>query len=267
MTPMAATLSGGPVSEQIIYEHPVNEKTRTLLRLEHLFDQVSFHIPIRDTWNSRAAVGGILDIISIVNRTDLKAELLKDIERHMATLGRIAGSPGINVKRLDQVLARLGQCRELLARHPGNLAQSLRDHDLLKAVQQRSPIPGGSCAFDLPQYHFWLERPHGHRLEDLQGWMQDISPLEHTVRILLMVIRGSADDSRETAPQGFFQMSLDPQVPVHLVRVAVPAGLDLFAEISGGKHRFSVRFMESKGAERSLQTQRDIPFTLACCAI
>jgi cell division protein ZapD len=62
-------------------------------------------------------------------------------------------------------------------------------------------------------------------------------------------------------------MSLDPQVPVHLVRVAVPAGLDLFAEISGGKHRFSVRFMESKGAGRSVQTRSDIPFTLACCAI
>ncbi len=253
--------------EQIIYEHPVTEKTRTLLRLEHLFDQASFHMPIKDPWNSRAAVGSILDVISIVNRTDLKTDLLKDIERHLATFGRFSRGPGIDVQRLDQVLARLGQCREVLNGHAGTLAQGLRDHELLKAVQQRAPIPGGSCAFDLPQFHFWLGRPHSQRLEDLQHWMHQLSALEKTIRLLLTLIRGSAENSRETAAQGFFQMSLDPQAPVHLVRVAVPAALDLFAEISGGKHRFSIRFMAPKGPDRSIQSQEDVPFTLACCAV
>jgi cell division protein ZapD len=258
---------GGHVPEQIIYEHPVNEKTRTLLRLEHLFDQVAFHMPIKDPWNSRVAVGAILDVISIVSRTDLKSDLLKELERHLATFGRIARAPGIDVQRLEQVLGRLGQCRDLLNRHSGTLAQGLRDHELLKAVQQRAPIPGGSCAFDLPLFHFWLGRPHSQRVADLQDWLQELSVLEQTMRLLLTVIRGSAENSRETASQGFFQMSLDPQVPVHLVRVAVPASLDLFAEISGGKHRFSIRFMAPKGADRAVQSQEDVAFTLACCAI
>jgi cell division protein ZapD len=255
------------VADQTIYEHPLTEKIRTLLRLEHLFDQVAVHLPQPHPSNSRVAVAGILDVVSIVGRTDLRSELLKELERQLTTLRAIRRSPGVDVERLDQVLAQLGTARDVLHGHTGHLAQRLRKNDLLKAVHQRSAIPGGSCAFDLPQYHYWLERPHGRRLEDLHTWMAELEPLEQAVRLLLKVVRGSGDSTRRTAAEGLFQMSLDAQAPVHLVRVALPSGMDLFAEISGGKHRFTVRFMESQGWDRPLQAARDVPFTLTCCII
>ena len=36
----------------------------------------------------------------------------------------------------------------------------------------------------------------------------------------------------------------------------------LFAEISGGKHRFTVRFLEPTEEERPSQTRMDVPFSL-----
>jgi cell division protein ZapD len=255
------------VADQTVYEHPLTEKVRTLLRLEHLFEQIGVHLPQPHPSNSRVAVAGILDVVSIVGRTDLRSELLKELERQLGTLGRLRRSPGVDVERLDQIVDHLARVRDTLHGHTGHLAQGLRQNDFLKTVHQRSPIPGGSCAFDLPLYHYWLERPHSRRLSDLQAWMDELEPLEQAVHLLLQIVRGSGRSSERTAAEGFFQMSLDAQAPVHLVRVAVPADLELIAEISGGKHRFSVRFMEPQGWERPSQTDRDVAFNLTCCII
>ncbi|MGD2083840.1 MAG: cell division protein ZapD [Chromatiales bacterium] len=255
------------MAEQITYEHPLTEKIRTLLRLEHLFQQIEVHLPQPHPSSSRVAVAGILDVVSIVGRTDLRSELLKELERQLGTLARLRRSPGVDLERLDHIVHQLTATREILHGHTGHLAQSLRRNDFLKTVHQRSPIPGGSCAFDLPQYHYWLERPHDRRLTDLQEWMRELDPLAQAVELLLQIVRGSGHSVQRTALEGFFQMSLDAQAPVHLVRVAVPSDLELFAEISGGKHRFSVRFMQPQGWERASPTDRDVPFNLTCCII
>lgn len=255
------------MSEKIVYEHPLSEKTRTLLRLEHLFDQVGFHLPRAEPWHSRVAVYGLLNILSLLNRADLKSELIKETDRYLQTLERISAAPGVDLTRLGQILGKLSECREELDLHPGTFGQGLRRNDFLKAIQQRSPIPGGSCAFDLPQFHYWLCRSQESRRSELDVWMSELAPIEQTVRVLLVVIRGSANSVKERAVRGFFQTSLDSQAPIHMVRVVVDADLPIFAEISGGKHRISVRFMEPREPERPSQTDDDVPFALTACSI
>ena len=41
----------------------------------------------------------------------------------------------------------------------------------------------------------------------------------------------------------------------------------LFAEISGSKHRFCIRFMESSDWEHPVKTESDVPFELNTCVI
>ena len=94
-------------------------------------------------------------------------------------------------------------------------------------------------------------------------------PQERVERqLILRLTRDSAVMRPEDAPGGFFQKTLDPNLPCQMVRVAVPAGAPYFAEISGGKHRFTVRFLEVPViGERPLQTRQDVPFSLGCCII
>ena len=66
---------------QIVFEHPLNERIRTFLRLEHLFEQTGHFLPLQDTWANRAAVDGLLNIIHIFARSDLKTEILKELEK------------------------------------------------------------------------------------------------------------------------------------------------------------------------------------------
>lgn len=101
----------------------------------------------------------------------------------------------------------------------------------------------------------------------MQDWVTDLEPIRDATVLVLGLIRGSTTAAMETAQQGFFQRTLDAQSPAQLVRVGLDAQLPLFAEVSGGKHRFNIRFMEAMNWERPTPTRDDVAFSLTCCVI
>jgi cell division protein ZapD len=90
--------------------------------------------------------------------------------------------------------------------------------------------------------------------------------LHFGVESTLNFIRNSRSASQEVAVAGFFQISLDRSQPFQLIKVSLDKSVRCFAEISGGKHRCTIRFMEpSADDKRPTQSIDDIPFTLTCC--
>jgi cell division protein ZapD len=256
-----------PAAEKIVYEHPLNEKMRTLLRLEHLFQQVDHYLPRDDVWSSRAAVDGLLNMVNIFSRADIKADLIKELDRQREKLAGIRRTPGIDTERLDIILDRLAKATAKIFTIDGQIGHAMRHNEFLKSILQRSSIPGGSCAFDLPHYHFWLEQPKAFRHQESEAWLATLDPVSDAIELLLSLVRTSTSPTNEIAAGGFFQRSIDPQAPAQLVRVSIPRELRLFAEISGGKHRFTVRFLEPAEEERPSQTRDDVPFSLNTCIL
>ncbi len=254
-------------SDKIIYEHPLNEKTRTFLRLEHLFREIAYHAPQPHVWASRAAINSLLDMVSIFTRADIKADLIKELKRHRGKLDGMRTMPGIDEHRLEQVLAEIHQSTEQLHNLTGQIGQELRENEFLKGIMQRSSIPGGNCAFDLPLYHFWLQQSPENRINELNAWNRTLEPVKNAVNLLLSLIRGSTQPTKEHADSGLFQQSLDSQAPAQLIRVGLPKDSPVFPEISGGKHRFAIRFMQQNNPERPSQVDQKITFFLNCCII
>ena len=90
--------------------------------------------------------------------------------------------------------------------------------------------------------------------------------LRQAVALLVNLVRNSTRPREEMAVKGFFQQTLDAQMPVQLIRVTIPRENGLFAEISGGKHRFTVRFLQfTSDSQRPAQTREDTPFLLTTC--
>lgn len=254
------------MSEQITFEHPINERTRLLLRLAHLFEQMQFFLPLEAPWQSRAAMSALLDISALLSRTDIKSEIIKELERHISKLTRIRQTPGVDMERLGSILDDLEEKLIQLHRTEGQLGQNIRENEFLKSILQRSSIPGGNCAFDLPQYHFWLRQSADVRIRQLQQWTSNLGGLQQSVTLIVNLVRNSTTPSDEIASQGFFSKSLDAQMPVQLIRVSIPQDRGLFAEISGGKHRFTVRFLQfTSDNQRPAQTYEDVPFQLTTC--
>ena len=256
------------MQKKIYYEQPLNEKIRTLLRLEFLFKQARHFQHGQSVWESRAGIAVLLELLALFSRADLKGELLKELERHAATLQRLARSPGVDPQRLEVILDELGEIGERLQGSAGQVGSHLKDNEFLATIRQRSAIPGGTCDFDLPVYHYWLQQPLEQRVADLDEWMSGFEAAQQAVSVMLRLIRHSSTPTREQALSGGFQMTLPTNVPVQMVRVAVPAGLECYPEVSGGKHRFSVRFLSHAGFnERPSQISEDFEFELVVCII
>jgi cell division protein ZapD len=255
------------LSHQILYEHPLNEQCRSLLRLSHLFEQFEYHLSKDSLQNSRSALASLLDIVSILARADLKSELIKTLEKQHKNLAAMTSKQGVDQRRLEQILQDISHLSRKLKSNNCQLGQSLRVNEFLKTISQRISIPGGSFDFDLPQFHFWLHLPHAERVLQLDDWRQKVLVVQNTVDLLLSLIRSSNHPKQVIAGEGIYQQSLDSRRSVQLIQVMLPEDANVYAVISGNKHRFCVRVMENTDWERPNQTSRDIPFSLKICLI
>lgn len=253
------------LNDLVLYEFPLNERIRLFMRLEQLFFQIDHFMKGHTIWESRAVVSTLLEILAIFSRNDLKSEILKEVDRHSVVLNKMASNPKIDSTKLERILAKLNAIGEELYSSPSKIGHGLMENDLFKSISQRSSIPGGTCAFDLPAYHFWLQQDQDAREQDLLQWMQPFDTIRSTINLLLNFIRQSANPVLEHGQSGFFQKNLDHSQPFQLLRVGLKRNQPYFAEISGGKHRFTVRFMVSNAGERPAQTEDDVDFQLTCC--
>ena len=251
-----------------VYEQPLNERMRGFLRLEHLFQGVAACMARDTPLDSRQAIAGLIEIVDQLGRTDLKGELVKETERQIAAISGLRDNPGVNRRTLEQILMRLEPLNALLRAGAALPGARMRQSELVTQIRQRLAIPGGLCSFDLPAFHHWLNRGHRRRLAQINDWMEDIRLIEDAVNTTLRLIRESTSPAPVTAKSGFHQQSLDPASGCQLVRVMLPEESELFPEISGGKHRFSVRFMHQPDfTQRPQQTAAEVHFALQCCGL
>lgn len=252
----------------IIYEQPLNERVRAFLRMEYLFNQVDHYLRGNSEWDFRNAITTLIEISDFLNRTDVKSELIKELERHSNTLNALVNSPAVDSRRLSLILEKIDQYLEGLRSGSYQPGQNLRQNEFVMSVKQRLSIPGGTCNFDIPGFSHWLHRPENDITSDLQEWQKDLLILRDSIHLSLDMIRNSKNPSQELAERGFYQKQIETNVACQLIRVVLPVHSNFYPEISGGKHRFSIRFMEQPSTqERPVQTTESVKFELHCCIL
>ena len=250
----------------ISYEFPLNERIRIFMRLEQLFQQLDHFIKGSSIFDKQAAISVLLDILSIFSRYDLKSEVIKELDRHANTLIQIANSQDIDKNKFDQTLDELNATSKKLYSINGKIGSKVMKNHLFQSISQRNAIPGGSCSFDLPAFYYWLKKNNNAQNNDLNQWTEPLSDIRTAISLILNFIRQSNTATEEHAIAGFFQLALDQSKPFQLLIVSINQSFPCFAEISGGKHRFSIRLMNpSSNSDRPIQTTEDIPFLLTRC--
>ncbi len=253
---------------KVLYEQPLNERIRTFLRLEYLFKQAAYHLKRSSEWDSRATLDCILEILTVFENTNLKSEVFKELERHSINLKRHEHNPDIDHGHLTTLLDDIQQKMDAMHEIDGQVARDLKNSEFLISIRQRSAIPGGTCDFDLPAYHYWLQQPAKTRSQDLALFLNHFDQIGQAIQLVMILIRNSTPMQPMLATAGLYQRTFDPNMPFQLVRIKLAKGLPYFAELSGGRHRFTARFMEFSSLKgRAMQTDQDIEFELACCVI
>ena len=118
----AQAAAAGPVFEQ-----PLNERMRTFLRLDFLYQQALYHEEREDSWSTRAAMSSLLEILAITARGDIRSEVLKELERQMSVMHDYTSRPGVDSGRLKAVLSNLARLRTELNSAGALFMQRLRD--------------------------------------------------------------------------------------------------------------------------------------------
>lgn len=255
-----------PAVAELTYEQPLSERLRTYLRLDFLYNQALNHNQGSGAWSSRAAMSSLLDILAITSRADARADVLKELERQLALMNEYSRRSGVDTARLRGIVNNLMRLRTDLLGTGGSYLQALKDSEFVAAIRHRSAIPGGTCDFDLPDYCYWLHRPEAERVADFASWLALFRPLCDAIAELLWLTRQSGNPRQEIARGGVYHIAFDRDMPVQLVRIALPADCSLYPEISGSHYRCSLRFVSWNGvSQRATQCLDDLPFTLTCC--
>lgn len=244
------------------YEFPFNERIRTLLRLEDLFSKVLLNLKSEHSSHHHNAMVSFFQILDIIDRTDLKAELLQELDKQKVVMSSLLDNPKIDVAILQPILENILQVSAKLRSIHTRVGQSLRENEWLMAIKQRAIIPGGLCEFDLPAYHYWLDSPVSERQEDLKSWLDHVTPLYDALSIILSIVRGSGSPSPNVAINGAFQQMLGGAKPAQMLQIKLDDDIQCYPEISANKYAMNIRFMSMKRSEKPHPCDFDVPFTL-----
>lgn len=251
----------------IVYEYPFNERARTYLRLEHLFERLGTLLAREAALDHHFAFVTLFEIIEVGARSDLKSEILKDLEKHKQQFTAYRGNPAIAESALDEVIGQLEQAYAGLNSQAGKIGTALNDNEWVVSVRSRIGIPAGTCEFDLPAYYHWQHHNPEQRRADLARWATTLWPMAQSVNLLLKLLRDSGSAQKVMATSGQYQQTLPQGRSFQLLRLRIDPALGLIPEISGNRLMVSVRLLREAEADKlPLMSNEDVGFELTLCA-
>ena len=245
----------------ILYEHPLNERIRNYLKLEQLFKQVNHCANSDISMSHQVFFNALFAIIDMLERSDIRGELIKDLEKLQKSLVVWSQAPNIDTSVLEDNLRETVFLINQLKINNQTWCQ-LKEHKLLASLKQRFAIQGGNSSFDLPQLQFWLHQPASLITTDIGQWLSLLDNIKKPLALILKFIRQRAEFKCIETESGFYQ---DNGEGLMLLRIKVDKSAQYYPTISGNKFRYSIRFMlpcEQDGRRYFNQTTK---FYLARC--
>ncbi|GAA5194289.1 cell division protein ZapD [Ferrimonas gelatinilytica] len=227
----------------LVYEQPLNETIRSYLRIEAVYQQAGAHALFPYPGTEVAFFRTLFELGELMERTDLRSDLIKDLDRQLQHIDSWRPLPSVDhqqLDRLEQRLKRLSRELQQLTRP----TQPLKEDRFLGALRQRLSIPGGYGSFDLPQLHHWLARPAEQKAADAQYWLKLLAPITASVENLLMLLRDRGQWQEQMAINGAYQAS-SPQ-EVDLLRVKLKQEYGVYPAISAHRNRFTIHLINNE---------------------
>jgi cell division protein ZapD len=249
----------------IVYEYPFNERIRTLLRLEDLYEKFAFFVSQDHPQHHHVALSTIFEMLEVAGRADLKSDLLQELERQKQTLLGFKTNPNVEAEMLDAILFDIDRISSALVASQGKTGQHIRDNEWLMSIRGRTIIPGGACEFDLPSYYAWQHDTAEQRLTDIHKWFTPLAPLFDAIGMVLRLLRESGRAVKIIAQAGSYQQMLQGKA-YQMLRLNIDETMGAIPEISANKYMLWIRFTSQDGDMKPKALEGDVPFELSLCS-
>ncbi|MDN3653577.1 cell division protein ZapD [Thalassotalea ponticola] len=245
----------------ILYEHPLNERIRNYLKLEQLFAQARACLGQDFETSHSAFFSALFTILDTLDRTDVRGDMIKDLEKLEHNLNLWSKSPSVDSKVLSHSLQQTQQLSSEL-RSKQTPWSALKDDKFLDAMRKRFSVTGAYCGFDLPALVHWLKQPPIFLQNDIERWLSSLNLVEQSLALVLKFIRQKANFEIVNVDNSFYQ---DAGEGLLLLRIEVQDGADYFPLVSGNRYRYSIRFMELCEQKGQQYITDNVTFKLAKC--
>ena len=112
--------------DTITYEVPLNEKSRTYLRLEYLFNQIRSCRDLREPFLFISLFKGFLDLQELLERSDLKPDILRDVEKLREQLLHWSQAPDVDQSALKTLEETMDASAYWLSKHTAFIRNTQR---------------------------------------------------------------------------------------------------------------------------------------------
>lgn len=246
-----------------VYEQPLNEKIRLFMRLSYLMKRFNHHLEEPTQVNCQAAVMVLLELYNLSSRLDVKNAALHVLDIQTQAVRQVEGFEGVDKARVARILEKLEEKSKRLYSFRGQLGQQLKAHNFLNILKQRASIAGGINDLDVPLFNYWLNKPTEAKVKDLRAWAKPYVIAFDAIELLMDLIYQGKEVTEAVAEGGFYQASLTPGIDYQILSVTLDEKIEIYPEISAGKQRFSIRFVDASNLEeKGKQIVEDVKFTL-----
>lgn len=241
----------------LCFDHPLSERIRNFIRIEHLFNRFHQALDNDDKWSHHVALNALFEIMDCSSRADLKLEILQELERQR----QMAQS-----KKDDILLSYLTDATQNLQKTQQKFGQHIRENEWLMAVKQRIIVPGGTTPVELPGYYFWQKQDSNKRRCDLRLWSMSMMPTFEAIHLLLKILRKNSLKVDCQAISGSYQHHTLAQ-NIHLLSIEIPNQYEVIPEVSANKYFTHIRFLKANQENmRGKQTDDTIGFKMIICS-
>ncbi|MFM7004767.1 MAG: cell division protein ZapD [Betaproteobacteria bacterium] len=245
----------------ILFEHPLDELTGNLLRVDTLFSRVDVLINRFFSIDHHFCLLTLLEIADLEEQFNLNEQILKEFEAQKNRLKMYRGNPQVAASVLEDMLAKLEAHGLALKSQKKRLAHVVADDEWLFKLRDRMGLPGGTAPFDAPKYFAWQQRSGEDRRADLLAWLDHFLPFRQSAAFLLNLMRDNAICTKQMARGGEFRQSI-PQGKCKLIQIWVDPKLKTTPEVQGNKLMVTIRFIDRGPMGQTSACLDDIPFEL-----
>ena len=245
-----------------LYEEPVQEKIRKFIKIEFLLNKIYYFKGKDDKSENYIALLALCELYEILSRSDIKSELIREIETQNSYFQSIKEMPQADSSKLNSVLEKQNILLKLIYSNEVNYLDHLGRDILFKTVLKNCFTQLQPASID-----FWLSRDILIRETQIDLWLEPLIFIKRSIDFILEVIRKSGRFEDRMAEKGFFTEKQDPKKNVLLIRVTLTSDLYYYPQISVGKQRLTIMFMTKDDKNNLVPYQEDLSFILTTCSL
>ena len=245
-----------------LYEEPVQEKIRKFIKIEFLLNKIYYFKGKDDKSENYIALLALCELYEILSRSDIKSELIREIETQNSYFQSIKEMPQADSSKLNSVLEKQNILLKLIYSNEVNYLDHLGRDILFKTVLKNCFTQLQPASID-----FWLSRDILIRETQIDLWLEPLIFIKRSIDFILEVVRKSGRFEDRMAEKGFFIEKLDPKKNILLIRVTLTSDLYYYPQISVGKQRLTIMFMTKDDKNNLIPYQEDLSFILTTCSL